>query len=314
MTESVRSMFPHVFDSSMIASARSCQQKVKRTYFEHWKPMYESVHLVAGGAFAKGLEEARLAFYQDGLPPAESVAKGLIALVNEYGDYEPIVDTAKTLDRMMGAFEFFMEAYPLGNDGFQPATFANGKLGIEFSFAYPIDVLHPVTNDPILYCGRADMVGTFADGFFGEDDKTTSSLGASWSKQWELRSQFTGYCWAMKKTGLNPQGILTRGVSILKTKYDTQECITYRSQWEIDRWYKQLCRDIENLKRAWAEDYFDYNLDTSCAEYGGCGFTQICKSKDPEVWLPQSFEKRVWDPLARQEVSVEEWEKQWGHQ
>lgn len=305
-------MFPHVFDSSMLASFRSCQQKGFLTYMEHWKPKFESVHLVAGAAFAKGLEVARESYYANSLSAEDSIALGLHALIESYGDYEPIIDTAKTLDRMMGAFEFFMTAYPLGQDGFEPAKFDSGKLGIEFSFAEPLEINHPITNQPIIYAGRCDMIGLFADGYYVEDDKTTTSLGASWSKQWELRSQFTGYAWAAKhRLGLDIQGALIRGVSILKTKYDTQQVMTYRPNWEIDRWYEQVHRDIKRLITSWEEEYFDYNLDSACGEYGGCSFNQICKSQTPQRWLPEYFDKRVWDPIGRKEVAVNDWQDFW---
>ena len=282
-----------------------------RTYVQHWKPRQESVHLIAGGAFAAGLEVARNSFYLHNEDVATAEAKGLQKLMEAYGTFESPFETAKTLDRMMGAFEFFLTAYPLGADGFEPATFPDGRRGIEFSFAEPLEIAHPLTNDPILYAGRCDMMGTFADGFFVEDDKTTTSLGASWSRQWEMRSQFTGYCWAAKRAGFNPQGALIRGVSILKTKFDTQQVVSYRADWELERWEDQLYRDVNRMLDAWRKDTWDYNLDNACGEYGGCSLLSICKSKDPEPWLASSMEQRVWDPLGRKELSVEEWEASW---
>jgi hypothetical protein len=157
------------------------------------------------------------------------------------------------------------------------------------------------------------MIAEFAGGVYIEDDKTTSSLGASWPRQWELRSQFTGYAWAAGRAGIRTDGAIVRGVSILKTKYDTLQAITYRSEYEVNRWYDQVNRDIERCIAMWKEGRYDYNLDHACAEFGGCSMVQICKSADPETWLPMYFEKRVWDPLARKETTVEEWEASWGH-
>ena len=149
------------------------------------------------------------------------------------------------------------------------------------------------------------MVAEAYGGVYIYDEKTTSSLGQSWAKQWEMRSQFTGYCWAAREHGLNPQGVCVRGVSILKTKYDTQQVLTYRSPYEIDRWLEQTCRDIERMIDAWKAGYWDYNLDHACSEYGGCAFTSVCKSSDPEAWLSTYFVPRVWDPLLREEVTLE---------
>jgi hypothetical protein len=151
----------------------------------------------------------------------------------------------------------------------------------------------------------------FAGGVYVVDEKTASSLGASWSRQWEMRAQFTGYCWACREAGLQPAGTIIRGVSILKTKYDTQQAITYRAPWEIDRWLQQTVRDLGRMVKMWRDGWYDYALDHACAEYGGCSMLQVCKSPDPESWLPMYFEQRVWDPLAREEMTLEQWEASW---
>lgn len=284
-----------------------------RTYVQHWKPKSESVHLVAGGAFAKGIEVARKAYYEQGLSQDDAIATGLHALLVAYGDFETPPDSAKSATRMAGALEFYFENYPLDGASATPIKFKDGKLAIEFSFAEPLDINHPVTGDPILYTGRADMIAEFCGGIFSVDEKTTSSLGASWGKQWEMRSQFTGYQWAAQRAGLNVQGTLVRGVSILKTKYDHLQHVTYRSSYEVDRWYDQVHRDITRAIAMWEDGYWDFSLDHACAEYGGCSLTTICKSSNPQDWLPVYFEQRVWDALARKQQTVEEWEASWNH-
>lgn len=306
-----RPMFPHAVDSTLLASFRSCPQKFSRTYLEHWKPRSESVHLIAGGAFAKGVEVARRKFYEEGHTADNSMAAGLIALMQAYGDFECPSDSAKSLERMCGALEFYFENYPLGGDGANPVTFPNGQRGIEFSFAEPLETIHPVSGNPILFTGRADMIAEFAGGVYAFDEKTTSSLGASWSRQWEMRAQFTGYQWAARQIGVPVQGTIVRGVSILKTKYDTQQAITYRSDYEVDRWLKQVNLDLKRMIQCWESGWWDYNLDHACGEYGGCSLQSVCKSMDPMAWLDTYFEKRVWDPLLRKEVTVEEYEASW---
>lgn len=310
----IRPMFPHCVDSTMLASFRSCPQKFFRQYVQHWKPQAESVHLIAGAAFAAGIEAARLAFYEQDASSADAEAAGLQALIESYGDFDPPETSPKSLERMCGALEFYFASYPLGEDGMTPITFPNGRTGVELSFAEPLPFPHPVTGDPILYTGRADMVANFAGGVYVVDEKTTSSLGASWARQWEMRAQFTGYSWACQQIGVQTEGTIIRGVSILKTKYDTMQVVTNRAQFEVDRWLDQTVRDLQRMQRMWEEGYWDYALDHACAEYGGCSLTQICKSPDPDSWLPMYFAQRVWDPLARRELTVQEWEASWGHQ
>lgn len=300
-----RPEFPDVIDSTLLATFRSCPQKAFRTYVEHWKPKGESVHLVAGKAFASGLEATREAFYSQGANAEDAIATGVAALLKEYGEFQCPEDSPKGPYRMAGALEFYFDKYPLESDYAQPLVMPSGSRAIEFSFAQPLGVHHPVTGDPLIYCGRSDMIASFAEGIFVEDDKTTSQLGPSWSRQWDLRSQFTGYCWAARESGIEVNGVLVRGVSILKTKYDTLQSITYRSRWEVDRWLVQVQRDLLRMIDCWKEGMWDYNLDHACTEYGGCALLQVCKSPEPEEWLPVYFERRKWDPLAREETMLD---------
>lgn len=293
--------FPKVLDSTIISAYRACPQKCFREYIQHWKPKTPSVHLHAGGAYARGLEIARKAFYLSGQSEQDSIAAGLKALIEFYGDFECPADSAKSLDRTAGAFEYYFTQYPMGSDKAVPITLPSGERGIEFSFAEPLDITHPETGDPIIYCGRMDMITDFAGGVFGEDDKTTSALGATWPKQWDMRAQFTGYCWGAARAGFPLSGFLIRGVSILKTKYETLQAVTYRPDWMIERWYEGLLKTAADMLQSWESGVWSYDEADACSAYGGCLFKQVCLSRDPDPWLEGSFIRRVWNPLTRTE-------------
>lgn len=299
-----RMPFPEVVDSTYLATFRSCPWKSNLSYIEHWKPRGESVHLVAGKAYADGLEAARRSHWERGLSPDTALGQGIAALLKSYGTFDPPESSAKTPDRMVGALESYFAQYGWDTDAAQPAQIGS-KWGIEFSFAEPLPVLHPTTGNPLIYAGRADAIVEYAGGLYILDDKTTSSLGESWLNQWGMRSQFTGYCWAARNIGLHPAGVLVRGVSILKTKYGHAQVPTQRSGWEIARWLEQTRRDLERAIAAWQSDTWDMNLDHACTEYGGCTFArEVCKSEDPTTWLPVGFTRRRWDPLTRTEHDV----------
>lgn len=296
--------FPAVIDSSLLSAFRSCPGKCFLEYFQHWKTRAPNIHLHAGKAYASGLEAARRAFYEQGHSEETAIAQGLAVLLSEYGDFECPPDSAKSLERTAGAFEYYFTQYPMATDSFIPHALPSGGRGIEFSFSEPIDLAHPQTSDPILFCGRFDALGDYAGGLFGLDDKTTSSLGASWPRQWDLRSQFTAYAWGAARGGMPLQGFLVRGLSILKIKYDTLQAITYRPQWMIERWYEQTLRDIQRMIQMWDSGVWDYSLDNACNEYGGCVFRQPCMSLDPQPWLEGSFTRRRWDPVLRIETEL----------
>lgn len=298
--------FPSVLDSTIMAAFKSCPQKAAYEFFEHWKSRDPSVHLRAGAAYAAGLEAARTAFYIEGKSPTESVEIGAHTLLKFYGDFECPPDSAKSAARTAGALEFYFASYPLGTDKAIPMTLPGGKRGIEFSFLEPLEIAHPESGDPILYSGRMDMMVDYEGMALGEDDKTASQLGASWPRQWDLRSQFTGYVWGASRAGIKLDGFLVRGVSILKTKYDTLQAITYRPQWQIDRWYSELHLAVAEMIAQWKVGSFRLNLDHACAEYGGCPFRDVCQFRDPHQLLSQRFERRRWNPVARTETRLEE--------
>lgn len=296
--------FPKIVDNSMLNTFRACPQQFFRTYMQHWKHETPSIHLHFGKCFAAALEMARRAFYIDKQDPETALALAIHSAITEWGERDAGEDGAKSLSRLCGALEYYFSVWPLDTDPAQPVAYANDSRGIEFSFVNELDFQHPVSGLPLLYSGRADMVVQLANGIFIEDDKTATSLGPSWTKKWELRSQFTGYAWALQRAGKKPDGVLVRGVSILKTKYDHAQALTFRAQWEIDRWYEQTIRDLGRMQRAWEENYWDFNLGDSCDGFGACDYVQVCKAQRGEEWLPIQFRRRRWDPLTRTEIEL----------
>lgn len=300
------SFFPSVFDNSMLSLYKHCPAKFWRTYIQEWKFRAPSIHLHAGGAFAHGLEAARTAFYEQGDDAETAISKGLSALITFYGDFECPPDSAKSLDRMAGALEFYFSKYPLeSRDGEGTPIHLPGtsRRGIEFSFAEPLPVAHPVTGDPIIYCGRMDAILQLFGGSFICDEKTTQSLGSSWSDKWDLRAQFTGYAWGCRRAGIDVGGAVVRGISILKTKYDTAQALTYRPEWMQEQWLGETCSWIERIKSDWTRQYWLHNLDEGCQDFGGCAFRRVCaNAKENQLsYLTLDFERRHWDPLTRQE-------------
>jgi hypothetical protein len=296
--------FPTVFDSSMISAWKSCPALFNLAYLHHWKSKGDSVHLVAGKAFARGLEVARTEYFANNRPADDSIALGLQALLIAYGDFECPADSAKSPTRMAGAFEYYFENYPFDREHLFPIVLPGGKHAIEFSFAHPLPIAHPITGDPLLFCGRMDSILDYSGSAMICDEKTTSQLGPTWSRQWDLRGQFTGYAWGCREAGIKVHGSVIRGVSILKSKYETQQAIIFSHDWQIERWFDETCDWIEGIVSAWKRKRFNHNLGDACSSYGGCGFKMVCSSQEEAKWLDTYFERRQWNPLSRQETKL----------
>lgn len=292
--------FPTALDNTTISTFRACAQKAFRAYFQHLHPRGRSIHLVAGGAFAKGLEAARNAFYRDGESPVQAMLQGVRALIHEWGDYPPFSDSHpnKSLDQMVLALVEALHHWPLGSDVIVPFE-VGSRNGVEFSFAVPLPgTCHPQTGEPILYTGRIDLLGIYGGALFCEDDKTTAALGPSWGRQWDLRSQFLGYSWALQEHDYPVAGTLVRGISPQKSGIKTAEVIIYQPPWKIDRWLKQTQRDVARMVECWREGYWDYDFGDACTAFGGCAYAPLCNSQHPEQWIRSNYVRREWNPLG----------------
>lgn len=302
-----RPNFPLVWDNTMRASFVDCPQRFWWEYGEHFKSRYPNIHLHAGKAWAAALEAARRAFYSgEGYDVTTAMAMGLEVLIAQYGDFEcPPWAMNKSLPRLMDAFRYYRHAFPFDQDPVQPYRKKDGSPMVEFSFALPLhpDLLHPVTGEPIIYSGRADMIATYAGALSIYDDKTTGSLGEKWGNQWIRRSQFSGYAWAAREYGIPVSQIIVRGIGILKTEVKHAQSITVRLPHHIEEWKAQAIRDIGRAITSWREGHWDRNLADACSSFGGCQFIQPCMSRKEETisWLESNFDRRVWNPLTREE-------------
>lgn len=305
-----RPPFPSIWDNSMASEGADCTMRMKYKYFYHLKPNVRNIDLHAGGAFAKGMEVARIAWHTPNrqLPsPDAPILYGARALINAYGDVDP-GDNPKSAERMLGALESYFAQWNPATDHIKPA-FIGGKPAIECNFAWPIDVLHPETGEPLIYVGRYDQLVHLngnEDCVYIYDDKTTKQLGATWAKKWSLASQFMGYVWGAKKYGYNVKGAIIRGTSILKTKYGHAEAIATFPDWMVERWYKQLCSRLERWKRMWAGvEEWEYNFSSICNQYSGCSYRLLCEAEEPNVWLDPNYKVEPWEPAKLREGGEE---------
>lgn len=268
-----------------------------------------SIHLHAGGAFASALEHSRLAFYEQGLSSSEAEQIGFKELYRCYGnvELEPARNGDKSIEGLVRALEAYYLEYSFGIDEYVPIKYPNGRRGIEFNFAVPIPgIEHPETGNPVLYVGRFDMLAVRnedPEAIYVLDEKTGTSLGDQWRSQWDLDSQFTGYCWASRSYGIPVVGAVVRGIGLLKTKTTHAQAIILRPEWQVDRWLETLQYDVSEMIRAWKMKYFRQSLDKSaCGAYGGCPMKTLCESPNPQPWVETHYRVVHWDPTEKKVV------------
>lgn len=290
--------FPETWDNTQLSAYRKCARRFMYEFIWN-KTAYETnVHLHAGAAFARGLEITRREFFAVKRPFDEALALGGLALIKAYGDFQPREEHSnKSLPMLLGALGFYFERWPI-DQGITPEEIS-GEPAIEFNFAIPFDrVRHPETNQPIIICGRFDMIGKIAGLRLGEDDKTASRLGNEWLNKWRVGNQITTYSWGARASGIPLAGFNMRGVGLYKSRYEGIDAITYRKPWQLEEWERNTEATLLDAIRDYQRGFWEANWADSCSAYGGCSYLPLCESEDPKVWIPVNYVDRVWNPLA----------------
>jgi hypothetical protein len=301
-------IFPAVIDNTMRKELVKCETAAKYR-FEMGLEAKELTRtdLVAGMAYAHGLEIMRKSFYDDDESAKQAIGRGVAAVMSKYGTFVPDKSTTKTMQRMAGAVAFYAQEFPMDGETIQPIKL-DGKSAIEVQFQEELPIMHPASGKPLIYAGRFDMLALDGQGkAWVVDDKTTSQMGDKWSNQWFLDSQITGYCWGARKmldkagfTHVEVAGAYINGIAIRKYDYEAVRLPVYREQWEVDRWYAQLLQNVSQWIAAFKFETHNQALDHACAFYNNpCQFAPLCKSRNPERLIGGSYVVRRWNPVER---------------
>jgi hypothetical protein len=300
-----RPPFPETVDNTLRSAFRKCERSCFNEHFLCRATGTDSIHLVAGGAYAAGHDAFRKSFFTkesgDYKNYERALDKGIVALIEHYGYDEQREasdgwkDSPKSCDRLVSAFlDYWTEYHPKLARG--KMYYHLGEPASELGGVLELDVCHPTTGKPLLYSFRFDYVENRDGSIWLGDDKTTTSLGTSWARQWDMRAQFLGYTYAARKLlGIPAIGVIARGTGILKTTIKHMEVPVSFPEYLLELWWQQVNGDFAKMVAAWESNQWGYDLADGCAAYGGCKFTEVCRSKFQHKILA-SMPIRVWNP------------------
>ena len=296
--------FPDTLDNTIVSTFRKCPQQCFREHFLCRVEDTGNIHLVAGAAYAAGHEAFRLGFYGKGALHKDyegSLEAGILAIIKHYG-YDEERESSdrwaaspKTCERMIGSFlDYWQQYHPKLAVG--KMHFHEGVPSAEMGGKFPLDVLHPVTGKPLMYSIRFDYIENRGGQIWLGDDKTTSSLGTSWAKQWDIRSQFLGYVYGARLLFDIPCiGVIARGTGILKHSVSHMEVPISVPEFMAAKWWKWVNLNAQKMVDAWKNAEWEYDFADGCAAYGGCKFANSCNAKFEHKHLA-SMPIRVWNP------------------
>ncbi len=325
--------FPDVVDNTMLTTFASCPYKFFNNYVLRLEPPDTSEHLIAGAAFAKGVEVARTEYYINGKKEITAIEDGVVALIKEWGYYETPKKSVKTLPNIIYAFLEYFRHFKMSVDSVVPYITDNVN-GIEYTFGVDLlNIKHPDTKDPIIYGGRFDMLGInkTSKKLVLVDEKTTTSL-YKFTDKYLYSTQFMGYKAALQSIGLEVTGIQIRATAIQVGKIDfaspfykipDELASIWKEQAKIKlkamvKAYKKIkgtdSRDLEDVVK-WAKVY-PKNLGVSCMNYNQlCPYVKLCNRFNPtegygfynvNTWSPLGSEESVEDRLNELQNMVEQ--------
>lgn len=311
---------PTFVDSTMLTCARGCLQKFYNEFVLGLRPARVSIDLHAGGVFASTIEAVHRLVWEQELPFPEALIRAHGVFLREWGDFPTEEKDLKNPSRMWDCVEEYFRVFPPAMDHCKPFMM-EGTVTSEFSFAIPLEPAieranwtsgttawprHPVTGEPFLYSGRADMLGSYKNRIAIRDEKTASKLDSNWSEKWDLRAQFMGYCWAAQQGGLDCDTVIVRGVIPYKAQRPKiVEAIKFFPRWQIDRWVSTTRATLWRIVDAWHNDDWEFNLGDTCTQYGNCPFMPLCTIPDEqrENWR-STYTVRRWNPLNRNPLDL----------
>lgn len=314
----MRGHLPELVDSTMITAFRGCARKFHNEFLHAKRPPGLSIDLHAGGCFATALETVSRCVWERGMTLSDALVYAQGAFLIEWGDFKiPEHKTSyKTYDRVWEAVERYFEKWSPRTDTIIPYTKQDGTKTFEYTFAIPLEPVslvrmpghfpvHPTTKQPFLYGGRFDQLGFHIDNDrpIVRDDKTTKGIGPMWAEQWNLRSQFIGYVWALQQAGILCEDVCIRGIAIQATDIKLVETIKTYSRALVSRWHDQLQNDLWSMVQMNTTDRWEFNLGDQCTQYGSCVFMPSCEAQDPDQWLSM-FEERRWNPLLKNPIAL----------
>ena len=307
-------------DNSTLEKFQSCPRSAEN-YVIRRRTTPPTEPLVAGGALHQGLEY----LYKHGFSPASVAAAQEIS--NQWFVDNPCNISWRTPDLVKTALAKYAAKYE-GNDPFEILVH-NGEPFVEKSFEVELGKIelncelpyskkfltHEGENVDLivrnLYCvwiGKIDLLVRTVSGIYVLDHKTTSMMGTTFYKQFELGQQPLGYIWAANKIfGEMPKGFIVNSIywrpplknqNVGRVEFDRFP-FNY-SEAKVDEWEVDVMSSISDFVGNLTRGHFAGYRMWCVNKYGTCPYHDVCSLDTPEqraqLLNSSLFHNVNWDP------------------
>jgi len=301
------------WDATSLSLFTTCPRKYYYRMIEGWVPHRKSVHLLFGGWYAKALENFwhLLTSGTDRETALEDIVLELLKSTWEPGYASAADATAKrnpdwtkgrpwksddnnkTRENLIRTVIWYIDHFT--DDNCKTIILSDGAPAVELSFK--IDIGHN-----FLWCGHIDKLVDFGGDVMVMDQKTTgSTITPRYWQQWHTDGQMSGYAFAGTILYNTPvKGVIIDAAQIMVGGTRFERGFTHRTQDQLQEWLNDTKHYI-SLARSYFRDKAWPMNRSSCGNYGGCEFRDVC-GHSPSVrpnLLRGDFtqDEQKWNPL-----------------
>jgi hypothetical protein len=252
-------------------------------------------------------------------------------MINLFKTYPPVMpDEWRTVDHAINAMTQY-EAFYAQRSSLRVLKDDQGSPLVEIPFCIPLTTVDVNATFPwpasmlvngetsgdhlkvgkvyVYWTGKIDALVEDNTGGGPLDHKTTSMLGPSFYKDFELSQQMIGYLWATRKVFLDRFSGVPRRVTIdviagrKPTKTGVahefaREHFTY-SDAQLEEWEANTKHLVADFLSHLLRGYFPMQTNWCVAKYGVCPYHEVCTMSPSHRLghLERSYEPMTWSPL-----------------
>lgn len=287
------------WDSTSLSAFKKCPRYYKWTILDGYNlsPMPSPLHY---GIAQHTVFETWHRLLAAGISKADSLLR-CVRLAGLLGEYITPTDNIRTKETLVRTTVWYLDQF--WNDPAETIILDTGHPATEYSFTIPLTEINGVQ---FFLSGHMDRIAHFLDDVFITDYKTTKSqLNARFAEQFKPNIQtavytLAGHVLAGSTSGLPeaPAGMLIDGIALGVNFTRFQRFSVTYTPMELDEFLRDLNLTLHEATLYATHEHWPAR-ETSCTNYGGCVFRDICRHSPAQHtrMLNANFKRSTWDPL-----------------
>ncbi len=268
------------FDSSKLKCYLECPRQFYWRHVRHLVPFHEKTALSFGTAIHEGLFTWHKTY---------DIEESVDAFHRHWND--TMHEELRTAEKGEKLLRGYAERYP---PKMEPFEFEMLEQKVQ------IDI------DGIQYGGRIDGIVRWGGMNLVLDHKTASRMGRTYFDRFRPDLQMTGYAFMAKQLLQKPiHGVVINVLYFTKTKMDFIREISSREPFEYEEFVSVVMRLVDEIlsndwenRNSWMPNW------TSCGNWGGCDYRDLCLCEDPEKLVPTMYRHEEWHPFDDEEGRI----------